>query len=56
MLHPALSSLNSTLICDLPVKFAGINFGSYGERWLPIGYTFAACLIKGDSLASLAGT
>ena len=41
---------------DLPVKFAGINFVSYGELWLPIGYTFATCLIKGDLLASSTGT
>ena len=44
------------LLGDLPARIAGINFGSYGARWLPIGYTFATCLINGDISARSAGT
>ena len=51
-----ITDFNFDLLRDLPVKIAGINFGSYGELWLPIGYTFATCLIKGDVLASSTGT
>ena len=51
-----ITILNFDLLRDLPVKIAGINFGSYGERSLPLGYTFATCVMKGDLLANSIGT